>query len=546
MEQVGKIDLTKNYSAALYLRLSKDDEGGEESASIGTQRKMLREYAKENGFCIYDEYVDDGYSGTNFDRPNFQRMISDIEQKKVNMVITKDLSRLGRDYILTGQYTEIYFPSKKVRYIAINDGYDSDSPYTDIAPFKNIINEMYARDISKKIRSAFVTKMKEGSFISPFAPYGYQRDPQDKGRLVIDRNVSEYVKEIFQKTANGILPIQIARDFNTRGIPSPMVYRCSQHPNMNIEQFSKRQEWTSATISKLLKNEVYVGVMMQGKTSKVSFKSNIVVKNAKEAWYKVENTHEALVSREMFELAQKRSHQRRCVPCRGFYNVFSGIAKCADCGRNMSAVGTRKKGATANLACGGYKSYGKNECGNHFINYDILCQIVLSTIREAIHISCEEADELIEQAGKVASKQTEMKAERRKQKTELQKRQRELDALIERLYEDRISGLLSESRMQKLLQKYEKENEQILNQLDQLEHSEQVLLNKENQDQLKMILREITEPCELTRDVLFRLIEKIEVEQGHFEKIDGARRKIQTIRIHFRFLGVPMQKTYQM
>ena len=202
------------YTAALYMRLSKDDDGAAESASIITQRKMLRSYAAEHGYVVFDEYVDDGWSGTNFDRPDFKRMIGDIEAKKVNMVITKDLSRLGRDYITAGQYTEIYFPSKGVRYIAIHDGYDSDSPYSDIAPFKNVINEMYARDTSKKIRSAFATKMRDGAYIAAFAPYGYQKDPADKNHLVVDRQSGQVVKRIFRMAAEGAPPTEIARSLN--------------------------------------------------------------------------------------------------------------------------------------------------------------------------------------------------------------------------------------------------------------------------------------------------------------------------------------------
>lgn len=214
-------DSSKIYRAALYMRLSRDDEGVSESASIATQRSMLRKFTEEHGYCIYDEYIDDGYSGTNFERPSFKRMLDDIETGKINMVITKDLSRLGRDYITTGQYTEIYFPSRKVRYIAVNDGYDSYAPHTDIAPFKNLLNEMYARDISRKIRSAFTAKMQEGAFVGSKAPYGYKRDPADKHHLVADPAAAIVVKKIFRSAADGISPINIARSLSRQGILTP-------------------------------------------------------------------------------------------------------------------------------------------------------------------------------------------------------------------------------------------------------------------------------------------------------------------------------------
>ena len=197
------------YIAALYMRLSRED-GENESASITTQRKMLTAFAKENNFIIYDEYIDDGYTGTNFDRPSFNRMINDIEENKINTVITKDLSRLGRDYITAGQYTEVYFPQKQVRYIAINDGYDSENAVNnDIAPFKNVINEMYARDISKKIRSSFTVKMKEGNYIGNFAPYGYCKDTENKNHFLINEETAPIVKEIFYMASKGHKPADI-------------------------------------------------------------------------------------------------------------------------------------------------------------------------------------------------------------------------------------------------------------------------------------------------------------------------------------------------
>jgi site-specific DNA recombinase len=370
------------YRAALYVRLSKDDEGASESASISTQRKMLRNYAQENGFVVYDEYIDDGWSGTNFERPDFRRMVQDIESRKVNLVITKDLSRLGRDYIATGQYTEIYFPSKGVRYIAINDGYDSDSPYTDIAPFKNVVNEMYARDISRKIRSAFATKMRDGSYIGNFAPYGYKKDPINKNHLIPDEKTSLIVQEVFQMAAEGGKPVEIARHLNSRGVPPPSVYRRSRHPQLGAEHRSKRSEWTSGAVTKLLANIVYLGHMAQGKTTKVSFKSRTTIRNPRRDWIVVMNTHEPIIDQDTFDMARRRTQCRTCKKEGTFFNVFSGIAKCADCGRNMSTVSTRKKGSPADLACGGYKLRGSRECSNHFIDYNHLCRIVLDTVSE--------------------------------------------------------------------------------------------------------------------------------------------------------------------
>ena len=533
------------YKAALYMRLSKDDDGTSESASIMTQRKMLRSYAADNGYLVFDEYVDDGWSGTNFDRPDFKRMIADIEAKKINLVITKDLSRLGRDYITTGQYTEIYFPSKGVRYIAINDGYDSDSPYTDIAPFKNVINEMYARDTSKKIRSAFTTKMRDGAYIAAFAPYGYQKDPADKNHLVVDTQSGKIVKQIFRLAANGALPIEIARTLNAQGTPSPAVYRCMTHEELDVNQYSQRQEWTSATITKMLRNVVYLGHTAQGKTTRVSFKSHLTVSNPRDEWIVVENTHEALVDAETFDLVRRRSASRTCGKKGAFYNLFSGIAKCADCGKNMSATGTRKKGSPANLTCGGYKLYGADECSNHFIDYNVLYEIVLTSLKEQLCISRGERAAILDNAQKhplfIVKQQ-----DHRKELGSIKKRLRELEKIIGKLYEDNAAGRLNNARMNKLLPKYEQEAEALEKRMDaiEMEKAAPVPLEQISREKLDKLLCQFTDVTELTPKLLFKLIDHIEIGQGHYEKGAHGRVKHQTVKIFYRFQTQAAVKQY--
>lgn len=533
------------YKAALYMRLSKDDDGTPESASITTQRKMLRSYAADQGFQVFDEYVDDGWSGTNFDRPDFKRMIADIEAGKVNLVLTKDLSRLGRDYITAGQYTEIYFPSKGVRYIAINDGYDSDSPYTDIAPFKNVINEMYARDTSKKIRSAFTTKMRDGAYIAAFAPYGYQKDPADKNHLVVDTQSGKIVKQIFRLAANGALPIEIARTLNAQGTPSPAVYRCMTHEGLDVNQYSQRQEWTSATITKMLRNVVYLGHIAQGKTTKVSFKSHLTVSNPRAEWIVVENTHEALVDAETFDLVRRRSASRTCGKKGAFYNLFSGIAKCADCGKNMSATGTRKKGSPANLICGGYKLYGADQCSNHFIDYNVLYEIVLTSLKEQLCISRGERAAILDNAQKhplfIVKQQ-----DHRKELGSIKKRLRELEKIIGKLYEDNAAGRLNNARMNKLLPKYEQEAEALENRMDaiEVEKAAPVPLEQTSREKLDKLLCQFTDVTELTPKLLFKLIDHIEIGQGHYEKGANGRVKHQTVKIFYRFQTQAAVKQY--
>ncbi len=532
------------YQAALYMRLSKEDDGVAESDSIATQRRILRAYAKENGFCVYNEYIDDGWSGTSFERPAFKRMIADIEGGRVNLVLTKDLSRLGRDYITAGRYTELYFPGKGVRYIAVNDGYDSDGPYTDIAPFKNVVNEMYARDASKKIRSALKAKMQGGAYIASFAPYGYQKDPANKNHLVTDAQSGAVVKEVFYMAARGSPPGEIARTLHARGVPSPAVYRCMTHEGLDVDQCSKRQIWTSATITKMLKNIVYLGHTAQGKTAKISFKSPASHSTPRAAWIVVENTHEALVEAQTFDLVRRRRMARTCERKGAFFNLFSGIAKCADCGRNMSATGTRKKGSPANLVCGGYKLYGSDECSNHFIDYNILYEIVLSSLKEQLCISEAARAAILDNAERLQQKQTREKSPP-DALASVKKRLRTLESIIRRLYEDHAAGRLSDARMNKLLSDYAREAASLEGRVASIENNAaHATPTQASREDLDTLLRQITDPAALSPTLLFTFIDHIEIGQGHYEKGEHGKIKRQAVRIYYRFQTEAAVKEY--
>ena len=532
----------KMYIAGLYMRLSRDD-GNSESSSITTQRKILQAYAKENGFIVYEEYIDDGFSGTNFDRPGFKKMIQDIEDKKINLVITKDLSRLGRDYITAGQYTEIYFPSKGVRYIAINDGYDSNSPYNDIAPFKNVINEMYARDISKKIRSSFLARMKDGYYIGNSAPYGYKKDSKNKNRLVIDEETAPIVKEIFDMALVGKRPTDIATHLNNKGIITPIMYRCKKY-NLSLESYPKytNMRWTSATISKILRSVAYIGHTAQRKTTKISFKSKVTVANPKTDWIIVEDTHEPIIDKTTFEIVQRFSKSRTCQKNKGFKNIFSGIAFCADCGKSMSSVGTRKKDSPANLACGSYKLYGQSVCSNHFIDYNTLYDIVLKTIQKQLTLSRED----IEKIALSARKDLESSKNSDKLKSEvekLKKRSSEIDKMIEKIYEDNFNSIISSETFEKLVTKYENEKKTVNERIKVI--NEQTSKKSESSYiDFYNLVKEYTDIKELDQELLFRLIDRIEVGQGYYVKEGKDKIKHQTISIYFRFINEPYISKY--
>ena len=526
--------------AALYMRLSKDDDGAGESSSISTQRKMLRSYAMENGFDIYREYVDDGYSGTNFDRPAWKKLLQDIEEKQVNLVITKDLSRLGRDYIMTGQLTEIYFPSRGIRYIAINDGYDSDSPWSDIAPFKNIINEMYARDTSKKIRTAFQTKIKEGAFIGNFAPYGYQKDPEDKNHLLIDPVAASIVKEIFRLAEEGKTSSRISQLLNQKNVLTPAMYRCAGRPYLNPDIYSRRKEWTSGTVCKLLSNPVYMGHIVQGKTVKVSFKSSMTLRKPRKEWVVVEDMHEPIISPEVFQRVSRRSVPRKKVSETGFTNVFSGLAKCGDCGRNMSFTGAGGKGGYPKLVCGGYKLYGKKKCTNHFMEYELLYKVVLEEMRCLLSLTEEERAEIDAALGELCIPE-EMSGEK-KAESQLKRRERELECMIGKLYEDRVNERIGEERFYKMLDSFEKEEKNIRDSLALLRKPCPLELEGEADvtGLLSKLLGELSKENGLSSDLLGKFIDRIEIFQNSGEE-ERKGNKFQTIRIYYRILA-PAEK----
>ena len=515
--------------AALYLRLSRDDEGAGESASIVSQRDLLRAYADAHGYAVAGEYVDDGYSGTSFDRPAFQRMLRDIEAGRLDLVLTKDLSRLGRDYIRAGEYTELYFPAHRVRYIAVNDGYDSENGQSaEFAPFRHVVNELYARDASKKIRTAFAARMLNGRYIGHYAPYGYRKDPADKNHLLPDEGAAPTVREIFARAADGARPADIARGLDARGVPPPAAYRAMNTPGLTPPAPDAR--WQAATIGKLLRNPVYLGHLAQGKTRKVSFKSKTTVRNPREDWVVVRDTHEPLVSEACFDAVQARLRGRALPRENGFCNLFSGLARCADCGRGMSTVGTRKKSSPAALACGGYKLRGTAACSNHFIDYNALYALVLDAVRRALALPPERL------AAAYRLVQTELGREARK--TDSAGRADTLTAsrdkaarMIEQLYDDRMQGRLSEAHFYPLLQKYEAQCKELERALAAPPPAEAPA----PEIGLPAAFRACARPEELDAALLFTLIDRIEVCQGAYEHTETARRKRQTVRVYFRF-----------
>ena len=335
----------ENYTVGIYCRLSKDDNLPGESMSIGAQRSILMDYCQDHGYEIYDIYIDDGYSGLNFNRPNFQRMMEDIAKGLINMVITKDLSRLGRDYIMTGYYTEIFFPTAGIRYVALSDNFDTENEENDIAPFKNILNDMYARDISRKVRNAKRQRAKQGFFIASQAPYGYKVSETNKNRLVIDPPAAEVVQLIYELALRGMGDVRICQELQSRKIIKPAVYKYRQG-DMRFERYGNVSEenlcvWAYATVRTILINQVYVGDMVNHKCEVINYKTKQTKSVPKDGHIVVPDMHEAIISRDLFERVQQMRAQRGFPRERHSKPLFKGYLFCNRCG-SMLSVAHRK------------------------------------------------------------------------------------------------------------------------------------------------------------------------------------------------------------
>lgn len=371
------------YNVGLYIRLSReDDDKTFESESITNQKSLLLQYAQENNLRVYDIYIDDGYTGTNFDRPEFKRLIKDIELKKINMVITKDMSRLGRDYIGTGELVEKFFPEHNVRYIAVTDNIDTylDSSNNDIAPFKAIMNDFYAKDISKKIKTSLKAKMKDGKYVGGRAPFGYTKDPDNKNQLLVDEEQAIVVKRIFDMALDGLSYYKIADILTNEGVKTPAAYYGFEWCGNYNPHFNK---WNSKTIYDILNNRIYTGDLVQGRRCKVNYKVKKIVKNNPNNYIVVENTHEAVVNKNLFNEVQKRLPKNVGRKEKKENNLLDGLLYCGDCGHRISVQARRKKDNRAYTLCNYYRTYMKEHlCTAHSNNYDKLEEFVLNNLRE--------------------------------------------------------------------------------------------------------------------------------------------------------------------
>ena len=522
--------------AALYVRLSRDDDSEGDSNSIAHQIEILKKYAKDHNIIQYKIYKDDGYSGTNFNRPGFQEMISDIESGLVNMVIVKDMSRFGRNYLEVGMYTEIRFPEFDVRFIAVNDGVDSEREDNDFTPFRNIINEWYAKDTSKKIRAVFKAKGMSGKRLSTQAPYGYLRDRD--GNLSVDPETAPVIRLIFQLAAEGNGPGKIARHLREMEIITPGTLEFERTGRTKNYDPIRPCHWYSSTIEKILRNKDYLGHTVNFKTTRKSYKSKKKIQNPEEKQVVFENTHEALISQEIWEIVQKNRENRRRPTRMGDMGMFSGLLYCADCGHTLNLNRTKSLAREKDsYTCGAYKQQ-KSKCTAHFIRAVVLEQLVLENLREVIAFAREDTDGFIRQAmsNRMAAQMQEQ-AQARRMLEQQERRIAEIDNIIKRLYEDNISGKLTDERFHKLSTDYEAEQAGLQAQAAILrEEIEEVEGKSADVDRFLSVVRQYTDIPELTPRILHEFVEKIVIHAATDPHSKINRR--QEVDIYYKGIGI--------
>lgn len=524
--------------AALYSRLSRDDGIGEsESNSISNQKQMLSRYAKEHSFSIVDHYVDDGWTGTSFERPDFKRMVADIEKGLIDVVIVKDLSRLGRNNAMVALYTEMIFPDNDVRFIAINDNIDSINGDNDIMPFKSVVNEFYAKDISKKIRSAYRVKAQNGEFTAAFAPYGYKKDPNNKHKLIPDENTADVVRKIYKLAAEGVSPYKISMILRNEKILIPRAYQAAETGRYNnCYDTEHPYDWCNNTVTIMIKNRVYLGHMVNNKSTTKSYKNRKLVKLPESEWIEVKNTHEPLVDETTWELAQTVIGKRKRPMGTGEIQIFSGLVKCSTCGCSLSLARQNDRKGNGSFACSKSRKKGKAYCSFHYITYDNLYRIVLDDIRAQAKAAKNFESEFIDTVVSLKlKKQKEQCSKNVKNIEKAKARLAELENIIKCLYEDKVKGKITDVRFTSLADSYEQEENQIRNNIQEWQAELDIISDTKEQTKLFVdSVKKYTDIKELTAPILNELIEKIVVYDA--QTIDGVR--TQKIEIFYRFIGL--------
>ena len=524
---------------ALYCRLSRDDGTESESNSIGNQKKLLSQKAKEMGLTDTKYYVDDGYTGTNFNRPGFQQLIDDIEIGLVSAVMVKDLSRLGRDYVSVGNYTDSYFPEHNIRFIAVNDAIDSDEGESEIAPFKNILNEMYARDISKKIRSSHRLRGSMGEPLSQ-PPYGYMKSPENKKKWIIDPEAATVVKSIFKMCLDGKGNETIARELQENEVLIPMAYWRSKGLNRGGKKTQTNPyKWCKTTVQKILSQQEYCGDIINFKTYSKSFKNKRRIENSKENWAVFKDINEPIIDRETFETVQKFiSKTKRRAPKKenGERSIFNGLIYCGDCHSKMRYHTSTSNKEIHYFTCSDNKVDYRGKCpGRHYVRADALEEVVKLELRRLVEML--KIDESYFAQLLLRKNDEEREKDKKFLESELQKaiaRSGTVSQLYEKLYEDNVIGKVSDEWFVELSHKYEKERMDLRAKIADTRHKIEELKNN-NSEYGKFIsaIRRFMQMDNPTSPLLRELIDHIDI----FETEGTGKSRTQRIVIYYRFIG---------
>jgi len=531
---------------ALYERLSRDDEMQGESNSIVNQKRYLEEYAQAQGFKNIRHFTDDGYSGTNFKRPGFQKMIAAIEAGEIDVVCVKDLSRFGRDYLKVGFYTEIMFPEKGVRFIAINNSVDSANPTeNDFTPFLNIMNEWYAKDTSNKIRAIFRSRMQDGKRCSGAIPYGYRRDPEDKNHLLIDEEAAKVVRRIYQMVIDGMGSQAIANQLTADNVLIPSAYlEQSEHGESRNHSYHDPCRWNCTAVSYILDKQEYMGHTVLGKTICENFKTKKRRKARPDELIIFENTHEPIIDAETWHLVQKlRRRTRRKLANGSYSHRLSGLVYCADCGKRLSYSSPQSQhrpdgktyDADSSFRCPTYKSmYG--ECTMHYIKSSTLDKLVDEAVRKIARYVLRNEQAFLEQVRVLTSAdQKHTQSEDKKELVNIKKRIAELDNYIKRLYEGNASGKIPDRQFEKLMAQYDSEQQELEERVKEIEVSiHEIQQESENGQQFVRLVQKYRDLTEIDQTALNEFIDKVVVHEA-----TGGRTadRSQQIDIYFNFIG---------
>ena len=524
---------------AIYCRLSRDDEQAGESNSIVNQKAILKKYAKEQGFRNIQFFVDDGFSGANFNRPEWQRMISMVEADQICVLLAKDMSRIGRNYLEVGFYTEILFPKHNVRFIAINSGVDSANQMdNDFTPFLNIINEFYVKDSSKKVKASMKQKGESGEYLTTNPPYGYMKDPENpKTHWIVDDEAAAVVRQIFAWCMEGYGPSQIAKKLKEAKVDCPTVHWAKMGRNAPAKTPDDPYDWAPRTISGILERQEYLGHMVNFRTHRQSYKSKKKIENPQSEWKIFENTHDAIVDEETFYRVQELRKNKRRPARTGKSNMFSGIVRCADCGEKLYYCTSKNFEARQDhFICSTTHRRGQESCTSHFIRAVVLEEGTLQHMQLVISCIASHEDAFRKALG--AKRNAEVRKELAAKRRMLQKsenRLTELDRLFKRIYEDMVNGKLSEARFQMLADDYEKEQDELREKIDILEDEIQQQEDQtENVDKFIRQAKKYLHLEKLTPAVLNDLVKAVYVHAPD----NSSGHRVQDVEISYNYIGI--------